>query len=114
MVRKQSKKLEKKQWLEKQVSENKWHKLEAEAYERLFETQNELRYKLDELINKKHWNDSRLRDEIQEMSDELFRIEHDVYAFADNILDCVEHDPDCYCNGQTQSGEVISLRKWDN
>ena len=98
-----------------QVSENRWQKLEAEAYERLFKTQDNLRYKLDELIHKKNWNDSQLRDEVQEMSDELFRIDHDVYAFGDNILaDGNHYFADCYCDGKTLSSDKsISLRKWE-
>jgi len=78
------------------------------AYERLFSNEHELRYKLDELINKKNWDNSKLRKEVQVLNDNWFRIEHDIFALDDKQNNR-PHDPECICQGVTQTGKVIPL-----
>ena len=57
----------------------------------IYDYEHDLSMKLDDLINKKNWKDSKLRDEVSMINEELFRLRHNLYALYDQ-QDGKEHE----------------------
>ena len=57
----------------------------------IYDYEHDLSMKLDDLINKKNWKGSKLREEVSMINEELFRLRHNLYALYDQ-QDGKEHE----------------------
>ena len=67
--------------VEKQLTE-----LEQEIKEasfKIYDNEYKLHEKLDQLIEKENWNDSKLRQEVKTLQDEWYRLQHNVFGLHD-------------------------------